>query len=117
VHAYLHRAAAVVVPLRIGGGTRLKIYEAMAAAKAVVSTTIGAEGLDVVHGRDIILADAPDTFAAGVVRLLTNAADRRCLEDAALALASRYDWARVTDSFADVLAQVVIAERGRQAVA
>ena len=47
----------VVVPLRIGGGTRLKIYEAMAMGKAVVSTSIGAEGLDVKSGRDLILAD------------------------------------------------------------
>ena len=47
---HLREAAVVVVPLRIGGGTRLKIYEAMAAGKAVVSTTIGAEGLDVKHG-------------------------------------------------------------------
>ena len=117
VHAYLHRAAVVVVPLRIGGGTRLKIYEAMAAAKAVVSTTIGAEGLDVADGRDIVLADAPETFAAAVVRLLTNADERRRIEDAALALASRYDWARVTDSFAGVLTRVVAAERGRRAVA
>jgi len=61
---HLHQSAVVIVPLRIGGGTRLKIYEAMAAARAVVSTTVGAEGLDVDDGRDIILADDPRSFAA-----------------------------------------------------
>ena len=66
---YLHDAAVFVVPLRIGGGTRLKIYEAMAAGKATVSTTIGAEGLDVHHGEDILLADDAESFAASVVDL------------------------------------------------
>lgn len=60
---HLRESAVVIVPLRIGGGTRLKIYEAMATAKAVVSTTIGAEGLDVNSGRDIILADDAQTFS------------------------------------------------------
>ncbi|MGH9936633.1 MAG: glycosyltransferase, partial [Blastocatellia bacterium] len=64
---HLRQAAVFVVPLRIGGGTRLKIYEAMAMRKAVVSTTVGAEGLDVNHGRDILLADDPQTFADYVI--------------------------------------------------
>ena len=58
--------------MRIGGGTRLKIYEAMATAKAVVSTTVGAEGLDVHHGRDILLADDPRSFAQAVIMLLRD---------------------------------------------
>ena len=65
---HLHQSAVVIVPLRIGGGTRLKIYEAMATGKAVVSTTVGAEGLDVHHGRDIILADDPRSFAQAVIK-------------------------------------------------
>lgn len=119
VQEHLSRAAAVVVPLRIGGGTRLKIYEAMAAAKAVVSTSIGAEGLDVTDGRDIILADTPETFAGGVVRLLSDAAVRARFEDAALAVASRYDWSCVGESFAKVLEQASLSAAGRrtQAVA
>jgi polysaccharide biosynthesis protein PslH len=104
---YLHRAAVVVVPLRVGGGTRLKIYEAMAAAKAVVSSTIGAEGLDVTHGRDIVLSDTPDRFAAAVTRLLQHASERRQLEDAALATASRYDWSAIAQQFEDILQRAI----------
>lgn len=104
---YLHRAAAVVVPLRIGGGTRLKIYEAMAAARAVVSSTIGAEGLDVTSGRDIVLADSPGEFAAAVIRVLRDAPLRRRLEDEALATASRYDWSAIAEQFEHVLASVI----------
>jgi glycosyltransferase involved in cell wall biosynthesis len=104
---YLHRAAVVVVPLRVGGGTRLKIYEAMAAGRAVVSTSIGAEGLDVTHGRDILLEDAPRAFAAAVIDLLRNDSRRRRLEEAALASASRHDWAIVAEQFEAVLSRVV----------
>ena len=104
---HLHRAAVVVVPLRAGGGTRLKIYEAMAAAKAVVSTTVGAEGLDVTNGRDIVLADTADRFAAAVVRILQHAPERRKLEDDALATASRYDWSVVAKQLESILAGAV----------
>ncbi len=67
---HLERAALVVVPLRIGGGTRLKIVEAMAKRKAIVSTRIGAEGIDVTHDRDVLLGDSPSEFAEQVVRAL-----------------------------------------------
>jgi len=100
---HLRKAAVVVVPLRIGGGTRLKIYEAMAVAKAVVSTTVGAEGLDVHHGKDIILADAPETFAESVAALLTSAEMRRRQGDAARELASRYGWPVIAREFREVL--------------
>src|SRR6476619_1446959 len=72
VRPYMDSAAAYIVPLRIGGGTRLKIYEAMAMEKAVVSTTVGAEGLPVVDGEEIVLADTPEAFAAAVVKLLRD---------------------------------------------
>jgi glycosyltransferase involved in cell wall biosynthesis len=65
-------AAAVIVPLRLGGGTRLKIVEAMAMGKAMVSTTLGAEGIDAVPGRDILIEDQPDAFADAVIRLLAE---------------------------------------------
>jgi glycosyltransferase involved in cell wall biosynthesis len=109
VGEHLHRAAVFVVPLRIGGGTRLKIYEAMAAGKAVVSTTIGAEGLDVADGTNILLADDPDAFASSVVRLLQNPAERRALEDGALDLAARYDWSAIAVQFEDVIRHVASA--------
>jgi polysaccharide biosynthesis protein PslH len=69
---HLAAAAVVVVPLRLGGGTRLKIVEAMAMGKAVVSTTLGAEGLEAVPGRDILVADEPAAFAGAVNRLLAE---------------------------------------------
>jgi len=106
---YLHQAAAVVVPLRIGGGTRLKIYEAMAAGKAVISTTIGAEGLDCRDGRDILIADAPGLFAERVVRVLQDPAWRRSIEDAAIELASRYDWSAVARVFEAALEHTIAA--------
>jgi glycosyltransferase involved in cell wall biosynthesis len=68
------RAAVCVAPLRIGSGTRLKILEAAAMAKPMVSTTIGAEGLNFEDGREIVLADAPQPFAEAVARLLEDRA-------------------------------------------
>jgi glycosyltransferase involved in cell wall biosynthesis len=93
VRPYLERAEAVIVPLRIGGGTRLKILEALAMRKAVVSTALGAEGLDVTHGRDILLADDATSFAAEVGRVLDDAELGRTLGDAGRQLVSeRYGW-------------------------
>jgi glycosyltransferase involved in cell wall biosynthesis len=79
----------------------------MGAAKAVVSTTVGAEGLDVSDGRDIVLADTPDRFAAAVIRLLQHAPERRRLEDEALSTASRYDWSVVAGRLESILAAAV----------
>ena len=70
VRPWVAQRAAYIVPLRIGGGTRLKIFEAMSMAKPVVSTSIGAEGLPVVGGKHLLLADDPATFAETTVRLL-----------------------------------------------
>ena len=96
-----------VVPLRIGGGTRLKIFEAMGLAKAVVSTTVGAEGLPVTPGEDIVIADDPTQFASAVVRLIRDTDDRRRIEHAARRLVvEHYDWAAVTQDFEDALAAV-----------
>jgi glycosyltransferase involved in cell wall biosynthesis len=77
------RAAVCVVPLRIGSGTRLKILEAAAMAKPIVSTRVGAEGLDFVGGREIVLADEPKAFAEAVADLLRDASRRRELGRAA----------------------------------
>ena len=100
---HLREAAVFVVPLRIGGGTRIKIYEAMAVGKATVSTTVGAEGLDVRHDRDILLADDPGGFSEAVVSILQQADLRRRLEAAAAATAARYDWSVITEKFVEVL--------------
>lgn len=103
VSDHLRDATVVVVPLRIGGGTRLKIFEAMAMGKAMVSTSIGAEGLDVQHGRDLLLADNAVGFATGILHLLRDAALRRRYEDAAAKLAAQYDWSHIALRFAEVL--------------
>jgi len=100
---YLREATLVVVPLRIGGGTRLKIFEAMATGKAVISTSIGAEGLAVQSGRDLILADEPASFAEAVLALLTDSSLRRRYEEAAAKLAVQYDWSNIVHQFAAVL--------------
>jgi glycosyltransferase involved in cell wall biosynthesis len=104
---HLREAAVVVVPLRIGGGTRLKIYEAMAAGKAVVSTSVGAEGLDVHAGRDLILADSPKAFAESVLRLLEDGNERQRVGNGAAAAANKYSWPRIGEKFSEVLRQVV----------
>ncbi|HLZ39527.1 MAG TPA: glycosyltransferase family 4 protein [Candidatus Sulfotelmatobacter sp.] len=106
VTEHLRDAAVVVVPLRVGGGTRLKIYEAMAMGRAVVSTTIGAEGLDVHDGRDIVLADDPGRFAEEVVHLLADDSLRQRYERAAAELAAKYDWTAVASRFGEVLQQI-----------
>jgi len=103
---HLRQSAVIIVPLRIGGGTRLKIYEAMATAKAVVSTTVGAEGLDVHHGRDVILADDPRSFAQAVIMLLRDPELRRRYEKAAVETAARYDWPAIGERFSEVLQSV-----------
>lgn len=100
---HLQQAAVVVVPLRIGGGTRLKIYEAMAMGKAVVSTSVGAEGLDVHPGKDILLEDRPHDFAQRTAMLLTDREVRDRFGKAALETAAQYDWAKIGESFANLL--------------
>jgi glycosyltransferase involved in cell wall biosynthesis len=72
VRPYMRKAHVMVVPLRIGGGTRLKIYEAMAAELPVVSTTVGAEGLPVVHGKHLLIADDSASIANEVIRVLLS---------------------------------------------
>jgi glycosyltransferase involved in cell wall biosynthesis len=106
VEEYLDKASVVVVPLRIGGGTRLKIFEAMAMGKALISTSIGAEGLDIKSGHDLLLADEANAFADAVILLLRDAEIRRRLEKAAVETAAQYDWSSVAAQFADVLKSV-----------
>jgi len=90
---YIAGAAVYVAPLRMGGGTRLKLLEAMAMGKPVVATRLGAEGYPVTHGREMLLADRPAQFAAAVVKLLRQPALRAELGRAGRAFVEqRYDW-------------------------
>lgn len=93
VRPFYARALAVVVPLRVGSGTRLKILEAMAAGVPVISTRLGAEGLDADDGTNILLADTPQEFAAGVRLLLSSPETGRALARAGGEMVRRsYDW-------------------------
>jgi len=93
VEPYIDAATAAIVPLRLGGGTRLKIVEAMSKAKPIISTRIGAEGIDVVDGESALLADDPRRFADHVESVLADAALAKRLGAAARQLAeARYSW-------------------------
>ncbi len=93
VQPFYHAAAAVVVPLRVGGGTRLKILEAMAAGVPVISTSIGAEGLPLQHGTNVLFADSPQEMISAVGQLLQNPEDgARLAAQAATLVRHSYDW-------------------------
>jgi polysaccharide biosynthesis protein PslH len=112
VRPLVRDAAVYIVPLRIGGGTRLKIFEAMAMGKAVVSTTVGAEGLPVTHGEHVLLADEPNRFAQAVVRLLRDEDRRQELETAARRLvAEHYNWASAANELDDAISHFARSRR------
>jgi glycosyltransferase involved in cell wall biosynthesis len=108
-----------VVPLRAGSGTRIKIFEALAMGKAVVSTTVGAEGLTLESGRHFLAADTPHDFAHAIIRLLRDPARRQALGDAGRALVeANYSWPTVARQF-EARCEEVVAEHayaGREAV-
>ena len=96
---HLSAAAVVVVPLRLGGGTRLKIVEAMAMGKAIVSTTLGAEGIEAIPGRDLLVEDEPAAFANAVHRLLAEPSLAARIGRSARQLAvERYGWSEAARS-------------------
>jgi glycosyltransferase involved in cell wall biosynthesis len=106
-------ATVCVVPLREGGGTRLKILEAMALGTPVVSTSKGAEGLDVVHGEHLLIADEPDRFAAYTVELMHNAELRqRLTENARHLVEQKYDWGGIGRRFVALVEDAVQEREG-----
>ncbi|HEU5050837.1 MAG TPA: glycosyltransferase [Gemmatimonadales bacterium] len=111
VRPYLERAAVIVVPLRVGGGTRLKIYEALAMERGLVSTTIGSEGLPIVDGEHALIADRPEAFADAVLRLLGDPAEARRLGTrGAEFVRTHFRWERVADDFAERIGALPAAE-------
>jgi glycosyltransferase involved in cell wall biosynthesis len=98
VRPYLRKASVMVVPLRAGGGIRIKIFEAMASGVPVVSTSVGAEGLDVENNKNILIGDSPEDFADKTLRILNNELPeissnaRRLVEE-------NFSWEKVTDLF------------------
>lgn len=108
VRPYLSEAEVVIVPLRVGGGTRIKIPEAMATAKPVVSTTIGAEGLPFRNGRDLLIADQPEDFAESVVTLLRDRSLRHAISAAARKIVvEKHSWEAVVDTLEMALDKLV----------
>jgi glycosyltransferase involved in cell wall biosynthesis len=104
---YFEAARLLVVPLRFGGGTRLKILEALARGVPVVSTPLGCEGLGLVHERDVVVGDGPAELAAAVDRLLAD--DELCLRlsrEGRKTVEERYDWRRLGEELERVVAAV-----------
>jgi glycosyltransferase involved in cell wall biosynthesis len=103
VRVYVQRFKVFVVPLRIGGGTRLKILEAMSMEKAVVSTLIGAEGIHYKENEHIMIADTPETFRDKVIFLLDNDQKRKAIGAAGRKLVlEKYDWNIIGSALGEV---------------
>jgi sugar transferase (PEP-CTERM/EpsH1 system associated) len=118
VRPYMERAAAYVVPLRIGGGTRLKIYEAMAMEKAIVSTSIGAEGLPVKDGAELLLADTAESFAKAVIKVLLDQPFAQSLgARAAATVREQFGWGKVAERFARICEDAMALSQSRTAPA
>lgn len=115
VRPYMDRAAAFIVPIRVGGGTRLKIYEAMAMECPVISTTVGAEGLPLAPGVHLEVADSPEAFAAAVARVLGHPEHASNLAAAAAGhVRSRFAWDRVAWAFAGICSDLAGRGTGRK---
>ncbi len=108
VRPYIASAAVFVVPLRIGGGTRLKILQALAMKKAVVSTSIGCEGLDIERNKHLLVADEPQQFATGTVQLMQDRSMRRRLgETGRMLVQERYDWNAVAGTLGSAYKRLI----------
>ena len=113
VKPHIARATVYVVPLRIGGGTRLKILEALAMGKAVMSTSVGAEGLNLTVGDEIMIADEPTKFADVVVQLMVDKAMRRELGDnGRRRVEAEYDWRRIGEKLQGMYEALVAGDPG-----
>lgn len=117
IRPHVDKARVYIVPLRIGGGTRIKIYEALAQKKAIISTSIGAEGLPLEDGKHIIIADDPERFADAVVRLLDDDdLNARISENGYSLVTEKYSWEKVAGNFSRALQEVINLRRGQVAV-
>lgn len=109
---YVSKAAVFIVPLRVGGGTRLKILNALSMKKAVVSTSIGCEGLNVRDGENILIADKAEEFAAAVIRLLHSPCERQRLGEAGRQLVRQeYEWNVIAAKMEKAYSQLLLQRR------
>jgi len=108
IRPYVDEAAAYIVPLRIGGGTRLKILDALAMSKAIISTSVGCEGLAVEDGKNIVIADTPQALSEAIVRLFKHPEEAQAIGLRGRELVEqRYDWAAVAKGLMASYAQAV----------
>jgi polysaccharide biosynthesis protein PslH len=106
-------AAVAVVPLRRGGGTRLKILEALALGTPVVATSKGAEGLELLHGQDLLIADTPDAFAEATLQLMADPELRQRIAAAGrAAVRERYDWRSIGGRLCELVVETAQTRRG-----
>ena len=107
IRPYLAESSVYIVPVRIGGGTRMKIFEAMAMGKAIVSTSVGAEGLPLENGKHIIIADTPADFAQKVIELLRDKGKRAFMErTAADYVRNNFTWEKVALKFSKICQRI-----------
>jgi len=108
VRPYIEKATAYVVPLRVGSGSRLKILEAFSMCKPVVSTSIGAEGLEVVPDRDLLIADEPESFARAIMRLFEDVSLRQKLGSSGrIVVEKQYQWKHLAKQLKNVWSRVI----------
>jgi glycosyltransferase involved in cell wall biosynthesis len=108
VRPFIDQSSVYVLPMRTGSGTRLKVFEAMASGKAIISTPTGAEGLPVTHGENLMLAAEPREFAKAVIQLVRDIELRRHIEVGARALAERgFSWRAASDRLEEAVATAV----------
>ena len=110
VRPFFREAELYVVPLLYGGGTRLRILEAAACGKAIVTTSIGVEGLDFIPGKDLMVADSPTEFAKAVIKLIKNEDKRKYLGQRAQQVSRNYDWETIGSSFLRLIKEFADAE-------
>jgi len=111
VRPFIARHSLYVIPLRIGGGTRIKVYEAMAMGKAVISTSVGVEGLPVRDGKHVLIADDPEHFAKQIVRLLNDVDGRKKLENSAKNYVRNFKWENIAQAFSNICYDVAASSR------
>jgi len=104
---YYRKSSVCVIPLRAGGGTRLKILEAMALGRPIVTTSIGCEGLNVIDGEHLLIADTPEQFAKKTIHLLTNKTlYERLVNNARKLVVNHYDWDKIAKHLMKIYAEV-----------
>jgi glycosyltransferase involved in cell wall biosynthesis len=117
VRPYVWRSKAYVVPLRMGGGTRLKVVEAMAMKKPIITTSIGCEGIEVTSGKNVLIADQAQDFADTVIDVLRDGISHQQIAENGYQLAkAKYDWSIIGDNMEDILQSFLGSAKGSKSL-